>query len=61
MTKPFPAEYKPEYCEQIVETMSIGFSATAFAGKIHVSHSTLRKWAREHPDFENASRLFMLL
>lgn len=54
MLKPFPAEYKDEYCEQIVETMSIGFSATAFAGKIKVSHSTLRKWAREHPEFDNA-------
>ncbi len=54
MSKQFPAEYREEYCEQIIETMSTGFSATAFAGKIKVSHSTLRKWAREHPEFDNA-------
>ena len=46
-----PSKYKPEYCEQIVEYMAQGASATAFAGSIGVSRDTITEWAKAHPEF----------
>lgn len=49
-----PTKYNPKFCEDVIEYMSQGYSATAAAGYIGVSRSTLYKWADENPDFSDA-------
>jgi len=52
-----PTDYRPDYCDQVVEAMRAGFSLTAFAGMIGVSRSTLNNWMDAYPEFlEAASR-----
>jgi len=46
-----PTKYRPEYCEQAIEFMRDGYSATAFAGHIGVSFSALKLWMDEYPEF----------
>lgn len=49
-----PTKYDPKFCEDVIEYMSLGFSATAAAGYIGVSRATLYKWADEHEEFMDA-------
>jgi transposase-like protein len=49
-----PTKYDPAYCDEIVEFMSQGYSATAYAGSLGVSRSTIDNWAKEYPDFMEA-------
>jgi hypothetical protein len=49
-----PSKYRPEYCEGIVEKMSRGFSAMAYAGSIRVSRQTIYQWAETVPEFNDA-------
>ena len=49
-----PTDYKPEYCELVIEFMSDGYSVAAFAGHIRVARSTIYKWADEHKEFSDA-------
>jgi hypothetical protein len=51
-----PTNYKPEYCQAIVEFMSQGFSATAFAASIGQSKSVIQTWANAHIDFMEAKK-----
>jgi hypothetical protein len=50
-----PSEYKPEYCQQIIEAMSNGISLTAFAGMIGVSKQAVYEWIGLHRDFGDAA------
>jgi hypothetical protein len=52
-----PTKYHPMYCEAIIDFMAEGYSATAFAGSILVSRSTVYKWADEHPEFSDALKV----
>lgn len=49
-----PSKYDPAYCDQIIEHMAQGWSATSFAAEVRVSRSTLNKWGEEHPEFLQA-------
>lgn len=49
-----PSDYKPEYCEQIVEYMSQGKHVIQFAAKVGTSKATVYRWADEHPEFRDA-------
>lgn len=49
-----PSEYKPEYCDLVVERMGEGLSLTAFAGSIKVEKQTVYRWMSEHSDFSDA-------
>ena len=49
-----PTKYEPRFCQMIVKDMEAGFSATAFAGDIGVSRSTLNEWAEQNPEFSEA-------
>ena len=51
-----PTKYKPEYCEQLVEHMSKGFSYTTFGAVIDVSLECLYEWERVHPEFSEAKK-----
>lgn len=46
-----PTKYKPEYCEQVVDFMSKGYSLEAFAGSIGHHKQTVYEWRDAHPDF----------
>jgi hypothetical protein len=49
-----PSEYKPEYCQAVIDYMAQGYSLSAFAGSIKVSKPTIYEWMTEHSDFSNA-------
>nr|QIO34338.1 hypothetical protein HAP40_22340 [Bradyrhizobium sp. 1(2017)] len=49
-----PSEYRPEYCQLVIEKMREGISLGAFAGVIGVSRDTVYRWVREHTDFSDA-------
>jgi transposase-like protein len=46
--------YSPEYCEQIISFMSMGYSQTSWCGSVRITRSTLNKWIREHEEFAEA-------
>lgn len=52
-----PTDYKPEYCEQLIEFMKQGFSFEAFGGEISVSKQTLYTWTEKHPEFMDAKNI----
>ena len=49
-----PTKYKPEYCNQLIDLASKGYSLTGFAGKIRVHYDTIKEWANVHPEFSAA-------
>jgi hypothetical protein len=49
-----PSEYRPEYCQAIIDAMAEGISLTAFAGVIGVSKDTVYEWIKRHSDFSDA-------
>lgn len=46
-----PSEYKPIYCDLVIEAMTEGKSLTAFAADIGVARSTIQNWSEAHPEF----------
>jgi hypothetical protein len=54
-----PTNYKPEYCQMIIESMSKGTSVTAFAAEIGVVKDTLYEWAKVYPDFSDSMKQAM--
>lgn len=49
-----PTKYDERFCDELEAFMSQGFSATAFAGSISVSRSTIDEWTKAHPEFSEA-------
>lgn len=49
-----PTKYKPEYCQQIIDFMADGSSATEFAASINVSKHSIYEWTRQYKDFSDA-------
>lgn len=49
-----PSSYRPEYCKQLIEHMSEGYSFESFAGKIGTTFKTMYMWAENYPDFQQA-------
>lgn len=52
-----PTDYRPEYCELLVEHMTVGKSFESFAGKINSTFKTLYTWLKKHPDFLQAKEM----
>lgn len=50
-------DYKPEYCEMIVEFMKQGYSLGSFGAHIGKTTKTLKEWARKYPEFGEAHAL----
>lgn len=48
------SRYKPEFCDLLEEKMGQGFSATAVAGILGVSRSTIDHWSEVYPEFRAA-------
>lgn len=51
-----PTDYKPEYCEKLIEHMAEGLSFEAFAGAVNASKQTIYDWVDKHPEFLDAKR-----
>ena len=49
-----PSEYRPEYCDMVIEFMAQGYSLTAFAGSIRKSKDQIYRWIVAHSEFSNA-------
>jgi hypothetical protein len=49
-----PSEYKPEYCEQVIEYGKQGKSVAWMAAELGVVKQTLYTWADAHPEFMDA-------
>jgi hypothetical protein len=52
-----PTKYDPTYCDEVIETMALGLSLTAFAGRIRVARSTINEWMEQHPEFSESVRV----
>lgn len=46
-----PTDYRPEYCERVIELGRAGKSHAQIAADLDVARQTLRNWAEEHPEF----------
>ena len=50
-----PSEYRPEYCERVVELGRLGMSVVEMASDIGVSRNTMEtRWTEAHPEFREA-------
>ena len=49
-----PTDYRPEFCESIVDLGREGKSVAQMASEFDVSKQTLFNWADAHPDFLDA-------
>ena len=52
-----PSEYRPEYCNEIIELMATGLSLTAAGADLGFAKQTLHNWADEHPEFMDAIKI----
>lgn len=48
------SEYKPEYCQQLIEHMAKGYSFASFGAIVNVHRTTLYNWMEANPDFKDA-------
>lgn len=49
-----PSDYKPEYCNAVIEHMKEGASLTSFAASINCARSTINVWMEANPEFSEA-------
>lgn len=49
-----PTDYQPEFCQQLIEHMTKGYSFESFAGIVSVARRTLYLWADAHEEFMHA-------
>ena len=52
-----PEEYKPEYCELLIQHSEEGFSFESFAGRIGVTPKTIYNWEQKYPEFLQAKTI----
>lgn len=52
-----PSKYMPEYCEQLIDHMSKGYSFDSFAGVVEVNQDTLHEWAKVHEEFSESKNI----
>lgn len=52
-----PTDYKPEYCQLLIEHMSKGFSFEAFAALVNASKQTVYNWTEQFPEFMDAKEI----
>jgi hypothetical protein len=47
-------KYKKEYCKELIDHMSNGFSLTSFCAVINVHRSSVYDWIAKYPEFKEA-------
>ncbi len=51
-----PPDYRPVFCERIVELGKLGYSQARMAADIGVCKQTITDWSKRHPEFSDALR-----
>lgn len=51
-----PTDYRPEYCEALVEHMASGLSYETFSATIGTCRASLYVWEKAHPEFLDAKK-----
>ena len=49
-----PTKYRPEFPDRVRAYLADGYSQTACAGKLGISHETFIVWKKEIPEFSEA-------
>jgi hypothetical protein len=49
-----PSEYKPEYCEELINKMALGMFDYEVFADWDISRDTFYRWLKEHPDLKQA-------
>jgi hypothetical protein len=49
-----PTLYRPEYCQQLIDTMSQGDTLACFCADIGIHRESAYEWMKKHPEFSNA-------
>lgn len=49
-----PTDYRPEYCEAVIEFGRMGKSLTWMAAELGIAKSTLQLWEKDIPEFSAA-------
>lgn len=49
-----PTDYRPEYCEKVIEYGREGLLPVSMASRLSVNKDTLHQWAKVHPKFSDA-------
>lgn len=52
-----PTQYKPEYCDMLIEHCKTGFSVNSFGAVVGVAVSTLYVWCETYPMFKEAKEI----
>ena len=53
-----PSDYRPEYCDRVIELGKLGMSVVEMASEIGVTRKTLETaWPERHPEFLQALEL----
>lgn len=52
-----PIDYKPEYCQLLIEHMGNGYSFEAFAAIVNTCKQTLYNWLSDHEEFLDAKEI----
>ena len=52
-----PTDYRPEYCERVIEMGREGFSVAQMASQLDTSKQTLLRWVDANPDFRDAMEI----
>jgi uncharacterized protein YcaQ len=51
-----PPDYRPEFCDRIIELGKLGYSQARMAADLDVCKQTITDWAKRHPQFSDALR-----
>jgi len=46
-----PTDYKPEYCQMIIEHMKQGRSIKSFGSVVNACENTIHSWKEKNPEF----------
>jgi hypothetical protein len=49
-----PSDYRPEYCEQVIEFGKLGLSVAQMASRLDTSKQALLRWVEANQEFRNA-------
>jgi len=52
-----PTNYKPEYCQMLIDHMASGLSFKSFAGVVGVHFDTLYEWVKVHTEFSDSKKI----
>lgn len=52
-----PTDYKPEYCQAVIDHMKEGASLTSFAASVGCARSSINVWMEQNPEFSEAVKV----